>query len=246
MLREKRVLWPWAIAPFIINIIILLAAISIFAAYYGGIHSWLTSLIGIDRTNTSAEWYAFLWSATLWVADKIVQLLVILLSAIIMLVFVYAASFIIAAPFNDLLSERVELMLTGKDPPSFELKRFICDLLRTIKVESIKAALLIAIPISLLILNLIPLIGSTLYIALTFAFGSWEMGYAFAELPFGRKASSLDERMQFAKENKWKLIGFGAGYAIPLFNLIFAAPMVVGGTILYVESVNTLKDTRIG
>ena len=152
-----------------------------------------------------------------------------------MLVIAYSLSFIVAAPFNDALSERVETILTNEEPPPFTMKKFIGDMLRIIKIESIKAAILLAIPVLLFILNFIPVIGGPIYIFLTLVFGAWDVGFAFADLPMGRKVVPLRGRWEFAKKNKWALMGFGAGFIIPFFTLVFAAPMVVGGTLLYVE-----------
>ncbi|MBT3182168.1 MAG: hypothetical protein HN337_06660 [Deltaproteobacteria bacterium] len=234
-LTSHRRLWVWAIIPTLINLLIVVAMISIFTHYYGDFYGWLASHMGnLDIANPTA-WYMHILDGILWVLNILFQILIILISLILMLVIAYGLSFIVAAPFNDALSERVETALTNNEPPPFSMKKFVGDMLRIIKIESIKAAILLAIPILLFILNIIPVIGGPIYVFLTLIFGAWDLGFAFADLPMGRKVIPLKERWGFAKKNKWALIGFGTGFIIPFFTLVFAAPMVVGGTLLYVE-----------
>ncbi len=234
-LTSHRRLWIWAIIPTLINFVIVVAMISVFIHYYGDFYGWLTSHMGNLDIENPAAWYMYILDGVLWVLNILFQILIILISLILMLVIAYGLSFIVAAPFNDALSERVEVILTSEESPPFSMKKFISDMLRIIKIESIKAAILLMIPILLFILNFIPVIGGPLYVTLTIIFGSWDLGFAFADLPMGRKVIPLKGRWEFARRNKWALMGFGAGFIIPFFALIFAAPMVVGGTLLYEE-----------
>lgn len=234
LFRRPR-LWPWAIMPTVMNLLLIAIMLAAFIHYYGDLYGWLSSHIGnLDIQNPTA-WYWHVLNAMLWVINILFQILIVLISLIILLIVAYGLSFIVAAPFNDALSERVEVMLTGQEPPAFTLKKFATDTLRTIRIESIKAIILIAIPVVLFVLNLIPAIGGPLYVLFTIIFGAWDLGFAFADLPMGRRVVSLKQRAEFAKANKWALIGFGSGFVVPFFALICAAPMVVGGTILYVE-----------
>jgi CysZ protein len=224
-----------AAIPTAINLMILVVMVASFAHYYGDVYGWLSAHLGhLDIANPQA-WYMHALDGLLWVADLLFQLLIILASLVILLLVSYGLSFIVAGPFNDMLSERVEIMLTGVEPPPFSFKKFIADLARTIRVESAKAALMVAIPLVLLVFMLIPGAGGVLYVGLTFVFGAWDLGFSYADLPMGRKAFPFKARIEFAKRNKWTLIGFGAYFAVPFFALIFAAPMVVGGTILYLD-----------
>jgi len=235
LLFQKPKLWPWAILPTIINLILIVIILSVFIHYYGDLYGWLADHIGHIGIENPGAWYWHVLDGILWVIDVLFQVLIVLISLVILLIVAYGLSFIVAAPFNDALSERVETILTGEEPPAFTVKKFIGDLFRIVKIESIKAIILIAIPVVLFVLNVIPVIGGVLYVLLTLVFGAWDLGFAFADLPMGRKVIPLKGRWEFAKTNKWTLIGFGAGFIVPFFALIFAAPMVVGGTILYVE-----------
>ena len=127
------------------------------------------------------------------------------------------------------------MIVTGKEEPPFTIRKFLRDLWRTIKVESLKGSILIAIPVVLFVFSFIPVIGAPLYVTLTFIFGAWDLGFSYADLPFGRKAMPFSVRWDFARKERWTLVGLGAGFIIPFFALVFAPPMVVGGTLLYLD-----------
>ena len=228
-------LWPWAIMPTVINLLLLAIMLGSFFHFYGDIYAWLSSHLGGLTISTANTWYLHILNGILWFFDIFFQLLIVLISLIFLMIISYCISFIVAAPFNDMLSEKVEILITGETPPKITLKKFMSDMMRVIKIESIKAAILLIIPVFLFIFNIIPVIGGTLYVIFTFTFGAWDLGFAYADLPMGRKVLSLKKRWDYAKKNKYFLIGFGWGFIIPFFALVFAAPMVVGGTMLYFE-----------
>ena len=228
-------LWIWAIIPTIINLILLAVMLGVFIHYYGDIYGWLSSHLGLTGWEDPSAWWQTVLNALLWIVNGLFQIFISLISLILLLIVSYAASFIVAGPFNDMLSEKVEVMATGDEEPPFRLKKFISDLWRTIRVESVKAVILIAIPVVLFVFSFIPVVGPPLYVLLTFIFGAWDLGFSYADLPFGRKAQPFSLRWDFAKKERWTLIGLGVGFIIPFFALIFASPMVVGGTLLYVD-----------
>ena len=75
---------------------------------------------------------------------------------------------LIAAPFNDLLSERTEEILSGalRDEP-FSFSAFWRDSRQTLGVEARKMALFVLGMLLLLLLNLIPVVGTLLYALLS-------------------------------------------------------------------------------
>ncbi|MFH1830556.1 MAG: EI24 domain-containing protein [Pseudomonadota bacterium] len=238
-------LWIWAVIPTILNLLLLAVMLGVFIHYYGDLYGWLSSHLGLTGFEDATAWWQTALNGIIWVLNIIFQIFIVLLSLIILLIVSYAASFIIAGPFNDMLSEHVEVMVTGEEPPPFTMRKFMKDLWRTIRVESLKAAILLAIPIVLFVLSFIPVIGAPLYVVLTFLCGAWDLGFSYADLPFGRKAVPFADRKAFALKHRWALIGLGSGFIIPFFALIFAPPMVVGGTLLYVHTQATLRLTSV-
>ncbi|MFH0798552.1 MAG: EI24 domain-containing protein [Pseudomonadota bacterium] len=228
-------LWLWAVLPTIINLAILGVMLSVFIHCYGDIYGWLSAHLGHMRIENPTAWYWHVANALLWVVNLLFQLLVVIASLIILLIASYGVGIIVASPFNDALSERTEVLSSGVPPPPFAIGKFMRDIARLVWIESIKALILISIPVALFVLHLIPVVGGPLYIALTFIFGAWSLGFIYADLPMSRRVSPLKERWAFARKNRWALIGLGTGFVIPFFGLLFAAPMVVGGTLLHVD-----------
>lgn len=244
LLLHPRLIF-WAIIPTVINLAILGVMLGVFIHYYGDIYGWLTAHLGHLKIADPSAWYWHMLNAILWVADLILQVLVVLASLIILLVISYAAGLVIASPFNDALSEKVEVIASGYAPPPFSFGKFLADALMTARTEAGKAVVLISIPFVLLAINFIPVVGGLFYVILTFLCGAWGLGFAYADLPMGRRTRPLRERLAFAKRRRWALIGFGSVFAIPFFSLLFTAPMVVGGTLLYIECMGrTVEDMQ--
>lgn len=229
-------LWVWAALPTFINLVLLGVMLAVFVHYYGDVYGWLSAHIGVLKIQDPSTWYWQALNVLLWVLNLLFQVLIVVVSLTILLIASYVLGLIIASPFNDLLSERVEIIAANYEPSPFSMGKFLRDTIRIIRVESVKASVLIVIPVVLFIFNFVPVVGGFLYVALMIVFGSWALGFSYADLPFGRRAAPFSERWLFAKNNRWALIGFGAGFVVPFFSLIFTAPMVVGGTLLFINS----------
>ena len=230
-------LWSWVAIPTAINLVLMIVMIASFFHFFGDLYAWLAAHLGIHGFAAAAAWWQHALNGLLWVANFLFQIFLFLISLLLLLVVSYGLSLIVAGPFNSLLSERVEMAAAGFTPPPFSLRALLRDTWRTIKVQAVLAAILIAAPIVLLVLSLIPVIGGPLYAVVTFLVGAWNLGYCYAELPLDRRGASLRERTAFAKAHRWTLVGLGSGYAIPFFSLLCTSPMVVGGTLFYLERV---------
>lgn len=228
-------LWWLAIIPLTIGIVMLVLMFVSFFHYYGDLHTWLISHMGDLQLDNPDAWWMHVLNAILWVVDLIVQLLVVLISVILILLVFYIFTVIIAAPFNDMLSERVEEEVTGVKAPPFSLRRMVRETGHTMWIELLKGLVFISVPIVSLVLLLIPAIGGICYIAVTIVFGMWDMGFTYVDYPMGRRHMSFAQRMRFAWRNKSALTGFGWIFIIPLLNFFFIAPMAVGGTLLFLK-----------
>ena len=95
-----------------------------------------------------------------------------------------------------------------------------------------------------MIFNLIPGLGSIIYVVLASIFTSYDIGFNFVDYPMSRKLWKFGERMRFGWNRKYKLMGFGIVGIIPLFAYFFASPMVVGGTLMFIEEERTLRQAQ--
>lgn len=234
MARPK--LWWLALVPLCISIIMLIVMFAGFFHYYGDLHGWIVSHLGHLHLDNPDVWWMHVLNVLLWMVDLILQILVILVSIILILIAFYVITLIIASPFNDLLSEKVEKMVTGMGPPQFSMRRLIRETAHTMWVEVLKGLLFIAVPVVLLVLLFIPVVGGPLYLIITIVFGMWDLGFTYLDYPMGRRHMSFGDRLRFAWRERMALIGFGSIFIIPFASFFLIAPMTVGGTLLYIES----------
>jgi len=173
-------------------------------------------------------------SALQWLVELISGLLITLLG----LVLVVVLSSVVAAPFNDALSEAVEHILTGGSPPPFSFKRMLADIVRTIRLE-VGKVLLYAVIVGPMFLAsfFLPGIGQIISVV-GFAFTAVYLGVDYVDWPAARRDWSVGDRVAFTRRQLPAMAGFGTGVwvllFIPLVNLFFMPAAVAGGTMLFV------------
>ena len=231
-------LWVYAFIPFLLSLLVFGVGVSIFADHFGTIHTYFTNWIGSLQLSETPN---FLWKTAnlfLWLIDQIIGIFIFLIGLLFISIFTYLVQMLIAAPFNDILSEKVETIEGGIPPPALSINQWIRGMLRTLLNEGKKALFLLMVPLLLLLITLLPFIGALFYTVAVTLFGIWDVGFNFVDLSLGRRQGSFKERLQFGKKHYWALTGLGTIFLIPFAPLFLQAPLVVGGTLLYLK----LKD----
>jgi len=234
-LKAHKKLWAFAILPTVINVALFIIMLNVFSHYYADIYNWLQAFLGPIQIEAPEVWYLKIAAWFLMVINGLFQIIIWLLALLCMLIIFYVLGFIIAGPFNDMLSERVEQIITGVNPQDFSWKKLLSDLTRTLKAEILKAIFFLSIPLALLLVVFIPIVGSIIYPALTIGFGMFDLSFNYIDYPMARKTQPFSERLKFAKKHKIALIAFGTPILIPFANFLLMAPLVVGGTMLYLK-----------
>ncbi len=224
IIKNPRLI-KFAIFPIIINIILILT-IYIFGSRY---------LIGlIDRWIPDEKaWY---WAILFWIAVVFVVLAVSLVAA----VFFYIIAGIICVPFNELLSQEVESMLReNPHKEDFSVRLLALDIWLAIIGEIKRIFLYLSLMIPLLLLNLIPAVGTVIYGAIFGVVTLLFLAFDFVDHPLGRRRIPFREKRKFIIKHFSSMIGFGAGVFIfllvPIVNFIVLPLNAVGGTILFSE-----------
>lgn len=225
-IRQHPRLYQYIIAPLFINIVVFCAAIYLGLDFFGKIAS--------QYIPQGDAWYWLFLHYFLWV-------FAILLTMVLVFFCFTAVGCLIAAPFNDLLSERTEALLIGDvGEERLNLGLFFRDMIRTIANESKKIGLFILGMVMLLLLNLLPVIGPVLYGILSTLWTLFFLVIEYMGYVFSRKRLSFREQRRFIFGRKLLCLGFGSGLlcilAIP-FLQFFCIPLgVVGATLLYCET----------
>ena len=146
---------------------------------------------------------------------------------------------IIAAPFNALLSEKVEAVL-GLPSSNAEggMAGFMKSIPRSISREVKKFISNLKWLLLMLISLLIPGVN-----ILSFLVGSWLMAIQYLDYPADNHQLSYDEFLAKIKTQKLSSIGFGSSIMlvsmIPFANLIIVPAAICAGTILWHRNYNT-------
>jgi CysZ protein len=220
---------------------VLITAVALFGVFYGAgsyyddlgdaVWSWMPASWG-----EATGWVATLLSALRWFINLVLGLLLALLG----LVLVVILSSIVAAPFNDALSEAVEQILTGQSAPPFAFKRMLADIVRTIRLEILKVLVYAAVVGPMFLASfVVPGIGQILSLV-GFALTAIYLGIDYVDWPAARRDWSVGERVTFARQRLAAVAGFGTGVwvllFVPLVNLFFMPAAVAGGTMLFIAA----------
>lgn len=162
--------------------------------------------------------------------------LITVLSAIIVFFTFTPIANVVAAPFNALMSERIEALLTGKDLDSSS--SFLELAISSIRSQLGKLVYILFWSIALLLFSLIPLLNFAAPI-LWFIFGSWLISLEYLDYPMGNHELVFSRQKQILRQRKGLALGFGGATlvltSIPFLNFIVMPVAVAGATVLWVE-----------
>ena len=223
-IKDHPKLLKYIIIPFLINVVILS-----WAVYWG--LSFFNS-VAVNYIPQGEAWYWVILSYFLWTVAIIITMVLVFFGFTV-------TGAIIASPFNDILSEKTEEILTGihNDEP-FVFKVFLKDAIHTVLDECKKVIIFVIVMIFLLPLNLLPG-GSLPYSFLTILLTVFFLVVEYTGYVFYRKHQTFRDQRRFIFSQKFLLLGFGTGVmgilAVP-FLQFFCIPLgVVGATRLWYD-----------
>lgn len=159
--------------------------------------------------------------------------------------FTMVANFI-AAPFNGLLSEKVEAHLSGKTLPEVGLTGFVKDIPRMLGREWQK--LLYALPRAIILFILflfLPVVGPILW----FLFTSWLLAIQYVDYPYDNHKIDFRSMRQQLRNQPGNSFAFGItvniACMIPLFNLFVMPIAVCGATAMWVDKLAAQNDPAL-
>jgi len=161
-------------------------------------------------------------------------------SALLILFFTFSLlANIVAAPFNGLLAEAVEIHLSGERMDSAGgWQKMLRELLPTIIDELRKLLYLLAWSVPFLLLFLIPGINLIAPFA-WLIFSAWMLTVEYADYPMGNHGLRSDEQKQRLGNKRLLSLGFGSAVTvatmIPVFNFLVMPAAVAGATAMWVK-----------
>ena len=150
---------------------------------------------------------------------------------------------IVAAPFNALMSEKIEIYLTGKAPTSnISFAKMALD---AIGSQLRKLVYILLWALGLFLISLIPVINLIAPV-LWVIFGSWLLSLEYFDYPMGNHDLVFDEEKRQLRDRRGIALGFGGGVmiltSIPIINFVTMPVAVAGATLLWVEQFQPKQD----
>ncbi len=220
----NRGLWRYVWIPFFINVLLFFGLGLVFVAFFPDLIQLLLP--------AGDAWYLTLLRALLWAVGSVV------LGILFLLVFTVVGN-LIAGPFNDALSERVEGLMGGHAPPSRGLREQLRGLGRTALEEVKRVLFFLAGSLVLLLWNLVPGVGQILYAVTTSVWTLLFLALEFGDYYLMRHWIRFRARWSHIWAHRWASLGFGAGASvllmIPLVNLLLIPCAVTGATLLWLR-----------
>ncbi|MFT7289062.1 MAG: CysZ protein [Halieaceae bacterium] len=219
---------PFVIVPLLVNVLIFGSLIS---WGLGGLVDWVNGLMA-----WLPEWLSFLG----WILWPLIGIAVALVTGYLFT----AIALLIASPFNALLAEKAEELITGKPVQGLEgLGAALLSVPRGLFRELAKLIYYIPMALFVLILSFIPAVNA-LAPLLWLLLGAWMMSIQFVDYPMDNHQCSFREVRLAVADRRLSSLGFGGLVAacagIPVINFIVVPAAVVGATILYVEELAPL------
>ncbi len=210
----------YVIVPLLINIVLFGGLI-----WFG--YSWFDPLV-----EQAMEWVPDFLNFLRW----IIWVFIVLMTAIIVFFAFTPIANIVAAPFNALMSEKIEEMLTGKDINS-DLS-FMALAVSSIGSQLRKLVYIALWSIGLVLITMIPVINIISPI-LWVIFGSWLLSLEYLDYPMGNHDITFSRQKQILAQRRGLSLGFGGMVmmltSIPIVNFFVIPIAVAVATAMWVE-----------
>ncbi|MBC8211429.1 MAG: sulfate transporter CysZ [Gammaproteobacteria bacterium] len=214
---------PYVLIPLTLNILL-----------FGGL-IWA----GFSQLSTLVEWLMSFVPGWLAFLEGILWLLISSFALVLVFFTFTPIANIISAPFNAIMSEKIEELLTGKDINSnVSLMTIIKD---SILSQLGKLVYILLWSLVLLVISLIPLINFMAPV-LWVIFGSWLLSLEYLDYPMGNHDLTFKQQKIALKKRRGLALGFGGGImvltSIPVINFIVIPVAVAGATAMWVDEFN--------
>lgn len=231
---RRHGLWRLAFFAIVVNVLLLggLVALGVYFVWpwLTALDMWLAGFLG----GASQLWQTLAALLT-WLVWFLVLVLVMGVAGVVLLLVGQA----VASPFLDLLSERIETLVLGVEPAGLTVRRLVDTVLVSLGDLVWGLVYYAGVQVPLLLLGLIPVIGTGPAAVLSFGFAALLLAQEFVGLSLTRHLVSYRARWRAVMRNKWSCLGFGttamALLFVPGVNLVLLPVAAAGGTLLYCD-----------
>ncbi len=198
---NRHKLWKYAVLPGLISLVVA-----------GGVIAWALSI-----TDDFGGWISGIWPFD-WGAETVGTIMEWLSGVLMVIIGLFTFRYIVmivASPFMSILSEKVESIKTGDEPPSVSVGEMISDVIRGVRIALRNILWEIFLTLLLTIAGfLVPVIGNIITTALIFLVQAYYAGFGNMDYILERKRFSVKESVAFVGAHRGIAIGNGAGWLV--------------------------------
>ena len=232
-----------AVVPLAINAVIFAIAIVVFVQSFGAILGLATGVLAV---GAGAGLVHALLMALSWVATAIIAVLLVVLFAAATFFGFTLVGGLIAAPFNEVLSQRTEalrLAELGLAPPPSDAVTGMRAIAREASYafagELRRTGFYLLVMLGLALLNVLPVVGTVAFSVLGTLASCYFLAWDHTDLAMSRRRLRFADKRRTLGEHRFAALGFGATVlgitAVPFLNLLMLPVQVVAGTLLFLE-----------
>lgn len=219
-LRAHPALWKWVVAPAVVTLVLLVAAI------FGIAHA----------ADPAVGWAAaHLPGPLARIAGGLLTVVIVGGLAVAALLVFTAVAGAIAGPFNERLSEHLESALTGQPTAAFSLRAFGHGAALGVAHALRRLAAALAGIVVVFAVGLVPVVGSVAALGVAAWFAGTAAAYDCYDAVFGRRAMSYRDKQAYLARHRGRSFGLGLAVAglllVPGLNLLALAIGSAGATV---------------
>ncbi len=179
------------------------------------------------------------WQFIAWIARGLAFIVMLLVA---FFAFTAVGNFI-AAPFNDILSEKTEHMLIGTTSTDvFSVTAMFTDVWRTVGDEIRKVSIFLVAMGLLLFVNFIPLLGPPLFSVCSVLLTLYFLVVEYTGFVFSRKGMRFSQQRVFIRKHRSQSLGFGLSVMltlmIPLVQFLTIPLAIVAATLFCTKNMD--------
>jgi CysZ protein len=236
LVRDHPGLRLWWVLPAIVNGIAFFLAGWVFLAHLDALAAPVQGWLSVADPSA---WYEWLWVGPLRLLAWLVRWILLLVFAVAVYLLFTVVGGVIASPILDMLSERVETVLSGRPPPAApgwgDLVRASA---RSVLEEGKRSLFFLGIQLILLLFGLIPGL-QLLALAASVIFAALFLPLDYTGYVFDRRTIPFRVRRAWVMRHRKAVLGFGLAalgtFLVPGLNFLCLPWLVTAGTCLAVE-----------
>ena len=198
---KNNKLWKWILIPGFIYMVMFVVSMYFFGRSATGVIEYLTEVTGLQNY---VQQFQNSWIGFFFTFAGIILWLVLMFFYFSLFKYIFL---IIGSPLFAYLSEKTESILEGKDMP-FNMKQFLKDIWRGIRLAIRNTIWQLVYIISLLILSLVPVIGWISPLIALFV-ECYYLGFSMLDYSCERQKLSPSQSIKFISQHKGLAIGNG-------------------------------------